>query len=153
VTVPVGPLVCYEDIFPRLARESTLAGAELLAVQTNNGWFGTGGAAYQHATHSVLRAVENRRPVIRCGNAGWSGWIDEYGHIRAVLTGEDGTVYFRGSETHVVTRDLRWQGQQTFYTLHGDWFLSVCAGLAALGAWLLVAFQAPPPRADGEPVF
>lgn len=153
VTIPIGPLVCYEDIFPRLARESVLAGAELLAVQTNNGWFGTGGAAYQHATHSVLRAVENRRPVVRCGNAGWSGWIDEYGNIRGVLTGEDGTVYFRGSATHLVTRDLRWHGQQTFYTLHGDWFLLVCAGLATLAGWMVVAFKPPPVRTDGEPVF
>jgi apolipoprotein N-acyltransferase len=153
VTVPVGPLVCYEDIFPRLARESVLAGAELLAVQTNNGWFGTGGAAYQHATHSVLRAVENRRPVVRCGNAGWSGWIDEFGNIRGVLTGEDGTVYFRGAATHTITRDLRWHGQQTFYTLHGDWFLLVCAGLVVFAAWLLYAFKPAPARADGEPVF
>lgn len=153
VTVPVGALVCYEDIFPQLARASVLAGAELLAVQTNNGWFGTGGAAYQHAAHSVLRAVENRRPVIRCGNAGWSGWIDEYGNIRGVLTGEDGTVYFRGSATHVITRDLRWHGQQTFYTLHGDWFLLVCAGLAALAGWMATAFPPPPARTGAEPVF
>lgn len=151
-TIPIGPLVCYEDIFPRLARESVLAGAELLVVQTNNGWFGTGGAAYQHATHSVLRAVENRRPVLRCGNAGWSGWIDEFGNIRGVLTGEDGTVYFRGAATHTITRDLRWHGQQTFYTLHGDWFLLVCAGLVAFATWLLYAFKPAPARAD-EPVF
>jgi apolipoprotein N-acyltransferase len=35
----------------------------VLAVLTNNGWFGEGGAAYQHASHAVLRAVETRRPV------------------------------------------------------------------------------------------
>ena len=40
-----GPLVCYEDIYPQLARTSTLAGSDVLVVQTNNAWFGEGGAA------------------------------------------------------------------------------------------------------------
>jgi apolipoprotein N-acyltransferase len=150
-----GPLICYEDTFPLLARASVLAGADVLAVVTNNGWFGEGGAAYQHAAHSVLRAVETRRPVLRCGNGGWSGWIDEFGGIRAVLTrddagqiqtkpgGDDGTIYFRGTATATVTRDQRWIGRKSFYVEHGDWFLVACAGLLLLGAVLLKTGPAP----------
>lgn len=143
----LGPLICYEDIFPGLARASVAAGAEVLVVNTNSGWFGEGGAAYQHAAHAVLRAVETRRPVLRAGNAGWSGWIDECGLIRAVLTkdagggavrtepGEgEGTIYFRGSATLDVTRDSRFLGVQTFYVRWGDWFVAVGAGLA-LATW------------------
>jgi apolipoprotein N-acyltransferase len=63
--VVLGPLLCYEDIFSGLACESVRAGADILVVHTNNGWFGEGGAAYQHASHSVLRAVETRRTVLR----------------------------------------------------------------------------------------
>ena len=44
----------------------------------------------------MLRAVETRRPVLRCGNNGWSGWINELGIVRQVLTGDDGTVYSAG---------------------------------------------------------
>jgi apolipoprotein N-acyltransferase len=157
--VAMAPLVCYEDIFPQLARHATLQGADVLVVQTNNGWFGEGGAAYQHAAHSVLRAVENRRPVIRCGNGGWSGWIDEFGSIRNVLTqpqGEDGkTVYFRGAGTISVTRDRRWIGQQTFYTRHGDWFLVLCFGLIGLGWASLQIGKITPVKPDpdeNEPV-
>ena len=139
----VGVLICYEDIFPHLARESTRAGAEVLAVLTNNGWFGEGGAAYQHAAHSVLRAVENRRPVIRCGNGGWSGWIDEFGNVRSVLNDERGSVYFRGAQTIEVTRDQRWVGRQSYYTEHGDWFLVLCVVLAA-GAYYAVLMLRPP---------
>jgi apolipoprotein N-acyltransferase len=84
-SVAVGPLICYEDIFPSLALDSVRAGADVLAVLTNNAWYGEGGAAYQHAAHSVLRAIETRRPVLRCGNGGWSGWIDEFGGIRDTL--------------------------------------------------------------------
>jgi apolipoprotein N-acyltransferase len=152
-SVPVGVLICYEDIFPGLARESTLAGAEVLAVLTNNAWFGEGGAAYQHAAHSVLRAIENRRPVIRAGNGGWSGWIDEFGGIRATVKNDQDSVYFRGAQTVTVTRDLRWHGRLSYYTQHGDWFLLVCAGLAVVAYYVALTLRPPRPRADGETVF
>lgn len=149
--VPVGVLICYEDIFPALARDSVLSGAEVLVVLTNNGWFGRGGAAYQHAAHSVLRAIETRRPVIRCGNAGWSGWIDEFGNIRATVRNEAKTIYFRGAETLNVTRDLRWHDRQSFYTEHGDWFLLVCAGLSVLAYYLVLIMRPPTPGPDEAP--
>lgn len=150
--LPVGVLICYEDIFPALARDSVLHGAELLAVVTNNAWFGEGGAAAQHAAHSVLRAVELRRPVMRCGNGGWSGWIDEYGHIRTTVTDEDGRIFFRGHRTLEVTRDLRWAGRPSFYTERGDWFIGFSAMLAVFGFWLVRTLR-PPHREDGETVF
>lgn len=133
-----GILICYEDIFPQLARQNVLAGADTLAVLTNDAWYGRGAAAYQHAAHSVLRAVETRRPVLRCGNAGWSGWIDEFGAIRCVLSNDQGSVYFRGCQTADVTRDSRWVGRNSFYVEHGDWFAVACALLAAFG-WAAVA--------------
>lgn len=151
----LGALLCYEDIFPQLSRASVLAGADVLVVHTNNGWFGEGGAAYQHASNSVLRAVETRRPVLRCGNGGWSGWIDEFGSIRAVLTqnpqggvttdaklASEGSVYFRGTQTVEVKADARWIGQQSFYVRHGDWFVLACV-LLALTAWARLR-SAPP---------
>ncbi|HEX2852996.1 MAG TPA: apolipoprotein N-acyltransferase [Opitutaceae bacterium] len=130
--VVVGALICYEDIYPQLARASALAGAEVLCVVTNNAWYGEGGAAYQHAAHSVLRAVETRRPVLRCGNGGWSGWIDEFGTVRKVLLNKEGSIYFRGTETLTVTRDSRWVGRSSFYVEHGNWFVGLCAVLALL---------------------
>lgn len=132
-----GPLICYEDIYPGLARTATYAGAEVLTVVTNNGWFGEGGAAYQHAAHSVLRAVENRRPVLRSGNGGWSGWIDEYGAIRKVVTDSKDSIYFRGVGTFDITRDQRLIGQNSFYTEYGDWFVAVCGCLAIFAVLLL----------------
>lgn len=132
-----GPLICYEDIFPELARNSVLAGSDALVVLTNNGWFGEGGAAVQHASHSVLRAVETRRPVLRCGNGGWSGWIDEFGAVRYSLTDENGRIFFRGTRTVAVTRDARWIGQRSFYVEHGDWFVLASLVVAVLGALVL----------------
>jgi apolipoprotein N-acyltransferase len=128
-----GPLICYEDIFPQLALSTVRAGADFLFVCTNNAWFGEEGCAEQHAAHSVLRAVELRRPVIRCGNHGWSGWIDEYGnappvpdelnpgHSRNPLPLH---VFFK--DVWPTTRDSAWADQLTFYARHGDWFVYLC---------------------------
>jgi len=151
--VPVGVLICFEDIFPGLARESARAGAEVLTVLTNNAWFGEGGAAYQHAAHSVLRAIETRRPVIRVGNGGWSGWIDEFGNIRATVENDTGSVYFRGAQTIEVTRDQRWVGKQSYYTQKGDWFLLVCVGLVAGAYYVVLMMRPPPPEPDGKARF
>lgn len=142
----VGPLICYEDIYPSLARTSTLGGAAFLAVLTNNGWFGEGGAAYQHAAHSVLRAVETRRPVLRCGNGGWSGWIDEFGVVRRPVENDQGSIYFRGTRTIEVQQDIRWIDRQSAYVAYGDWFVLVSAGLAMF-AWTLLK-TVPPLRPE-----
>jgi len=157
--VRVSPLICYEDTYPHLARESVKSGNDLFIVQTNNGWFGEGGAAEQHAAHSVLRAVETRRPVLRVGNAGWSGWIDEFGATRAVLQRvtrlgtdgvrravvsteptETGSIYFKGSGVIDVTRDQRWIDRESFYVQHGNWFLWLSAVLVGAG-WFLVRMR------------
>lgn len=146
--VAFGLLICYEDIFPNLARDDALAGADALVVLTNDAWFGDEGAAAQQAASSVLRAVETRRPVIRCGNDGWSGWIDEFGHIRGVMTDANGSIHFRGFQPYTVTRDARWIGRTTFYTEHGDWFVNFCLLLVAFGAAAVtIGKPAPKPRA------
>jgi apolipoprotein N-acyltransferase len=140
-----GPLVCYEDVFPALARSSAAIGSDFIAVLTNNAWYGEGGAATQHAAHAVLRAIETRRPVLRCGNGGWSGWIDEFGSVRATLRNDEGSIYFRGTQTINVTRDSRWIGQRSFYVEHGEWFVVVSAVLAVLGYF---AVRFAPPRIE-----
>lgn len=143
--ITVGSLICYEDIFPTLARYSTLAGSDVLAVLTNNAWYGEGGAAHQHAAHAVLRAVETRRPVLRCGNGGWSGWIDEFGTVRATVLNEAGSIYFRGTQTVDVTRDGRWAGRNSFYVEHGDWFV-IASAIAAALAYGALTLGAEKPR-------
>ncbi|MSU49138.1 MAG: apolipoprotein N-acyltransferase [Opitutus sp.] len=149
--VVFGPLICFEDTYPQLARASARGGAVVLTVLTNNGWFGEGGAAYQHAAHAVLRAVETRRPVLRCGNGGWSGWIDEFGIVRNTMTNDKGTIYFRGTRVIDVSRDVRWIERQSVYTEYGDWFVLVAVGLAMFGFALLKIAEIPAGGANAEP--
>ncbi len=146
--VQVGPLVCYEDIFPGLARDEAKAGADVIAVVTNDTWYGTGGGSLQHAAHSVLRAIETRRPVIRCGNEGWSGFIDQDGNAfeiekdSRIIKSEwvfyaHGTTYFRGTGAFIAYTNPQFDGEQTFYVRHGDWFVALCALLMVGGGALL----------------
>ena len=136
----VGALVCYEDAFASLCRDTVRENVDFLFVATNNAWYGEEGGAYQHAAHSVLRAVETRRPVVRCGNGGWSGWIDEYGNVREVLERPGQGIYFRGSDLISVSRDRRWARRQSFYVRFGDWFVSLCGALI-LGAYFALRFS------------
>lgn len=154
----VGALICYEDVFPGLARKTAAAGADVLFVATNNAWFGETGAAYQHAAHSVLRAIETRRPLIRVGNGGWSGWIDEYGSIRAVVRDQRKSIHHRGGNVFAIDRDTRWAGRDSFYVRYGDWFIAFAAALALGCGWFIwrstrsaaapLAVRVPSPASD-----
>jgi len=75
-------LICFEIIFPELAREAVRKGAEFLVTITNDAWFGRTSAPYQHLAQAVFRAVETRRWVLRAANTGISAVIDPLGRKR-----------------------------------------------------------------------
>ena len=77
----IGVLICFESIFPELAREWTVSGANLLVNITNDAWFGRSSAPWQHLSMSVFRAVENRRSLARSANTGVSAVVDPLGRI------------------------------------------------------------------------
>jgi len=77
----IGVLICFESIFPELARDWTSRGANLLVNITNDAWFGRSSAPWQHLSMSVFRAVENRRSLARSANTGVSAAVDPLGRI------------------------------------------------------------------------
>ncbi|MCK4817088.1 apolipoprotein N-acyltransferase, partial [bacterium] len=81
-----GTLICYEAIFPELARAHVRRGANMLVNLTNDAWFGMTSAPYQHLSMAVFRTVENRRPMIRSANTGFSAYIAPQGEIVALST-------------------------------------------------------------------
>jgi apolipoprotein N-acyltransferase len=82
-TMKLGMLICYESIFPDIARESVARGANLLVNVTNDAWYGRSSAPYQSMAMAVFRAVENKRTLIRAANTGISGFVDPLGRITA----------------------------------------------------------------------
>jgi apolipoprotein N-acyltransferase len=119
-----GLLICYESIFPELARAAVRNGADLLVNITNDAWFGRTSAASQNFSMAVFRAAENRRYLARAANTGISGFIDANGRIL------EATDLFKDA---VTTQTVALLKLQSFYTRWGDWPLGILTlGLAVL---------------------
>jgi len=103
--------ICYEAIYARMARTFVGRGAELLTTITNDAWFGTSSAAYQHFDQAALRAVEQGRYLVRAANTGFSGAVDPYGRVITK------TQLF---ESASVTVDVRLLSGRTIYGITGD---------------------------------
>jgi len=125
-----GTAICFEVIFPELVRMFPLKGAGFLTSITNDAWFGRSAAPYQHFNMAILRAVENRRALVRAANTGISGIIMPTGAV-AQKTKIFTTTFITGGIP--VIKGL------TFYTRYGDVFAYLCAISAVL--LMLVAFK------------
>ncbi len=77
----IGVLICFEAIFPDIARAWIESGANVLVNLTNDAWYGKSSAPHHSMVMSVFRAVENRRSVVRSANTGISGFIDPLGRV------------------------------------------------------------------------
>jgi apolipoprotein N-acyltransferase len=78
----VGTFVCGELLIPAVARELSRKGAELLANPSDDGWFGSAAAARTQLEAAAMRAIENRRYLVRIANGGYSAVIDPHGRVR-----------------------------------------------------------------------
>jgi apolipoprotein N-acyltransferase len=128
--VKFSAMVCYESIYPELVSRFVKKGAEFLVVITNDSWYGKTSGPYQHAYYAALRAIENRRPVVRCANGGISCFIDPYGRI------SQATELFTQAS---IVGETEPSNENTFYSTQGDLFARVCtvvATLALLGAFI-----------------
>jgi len=129
----IGPMICFESLFPRIARQHTVGGAEVLFNITNDGWFGNSPGPYQHNEMAILRAVENHRYLVRSSNTGISMFVDPVGRIVSSLgLFEEGTL----------VGTIKPMQRVTFYTRFGDTPVVV-------GALLMIAIGAVVARRKG----
>ncbi|MEG0614152.1 MAG: apolipoprotein N-acyltransferase [Oscillospiraceae bacterium] len=77
----IGGGICYESVFPQIIRNSVLNGAEILVIPSNDSWFGNSSAIYQHYLHSILRAIENNRYLLRCSSTAVTCVISPFGEV------------------------------------------------------------------------
>ena len=119
--------ICYEVVYPDLAREAVRSGSQLLTTITNDAWFGRSSAPWQHFEMASLRAVEEGRYLVRAANTGISGIVDPYGRVLS-----QSSLF----EQAVIVGDVRFLGGLTFYARVGYLFVYACAlgTLAALVA-------------------
>jgi apolipoprotein N-acyltransferase len=80
---PTSTAICYEVVYPSLVREAVLGGSQLLTTITNDAWYGSSSAPYQHFALASMRAIEQGRYLARAANTGISGVVDPYGRVVA----------------------------------------------------------------------
>ena len=81
--ISIAPLICYESLFPEVARTMVHGGANVLAVLTNDSVLAMSRAGRQFMLESRMRAIENGRPLVRAARTGVSAIIDANGRVVA----------------------------------------------------------------------
>lgn len=84
------PVICFEDTVPHVVRRffserSPDAEPDVLVNISNDGWFNGSAEHDLHLAIGVFRAVENRAPLVRSSNMGYTAWVDGNGEIRGML--------------------------------------------------------------------
>lgn len=123
--------ICFEDIFPDDIRRFVLEGADLIVNISNDYWSLTPVEGKQHAIHSLFRAVENRRPMVRATGSGLTTYIDVNGRLSTDFP----PYYTRGYL--IVDIPIADRGT-TLYTRRGDWFPRMCLLLIFAAAIALI---------------
>jgi len=113
------PSVCFEDTVPRLERRFVRPGPQVIVNVTNDGWFKESEAAKQHFNNAIFRAIELRRPMLRCANTGVSGAVSMTGEVLSTLVDEKGSHFTNGSVLARIQVPL--DPPFSLYALLGDW--------------------------------
>ena len=147
--VTLGPLICFEDTQPDIARAQVRGGADLLVNLTNDGWFGQSGELEQHLANARFRCIETRTPMVRATNTGTTASIDIFGRVDRWLPAHTKDVANRTIPVYA-------RSEPTFFVRHGDLFQPGCAvvaGIAVIGRWWNGRRPRPrkSSRADGAP--
>lgn len=132
------PLICYESIYGDYVTDYVKEGAEVLFVITNDGWWDNSNGHRQHLYLSSLRAIENRRYVVRSANTGISCFINSRGDVYHPS---------KYNEAIAIRDEIYLNDKVTFYTLYGDLIgrISILVSI-----WLLVSMLANGLRGENK---
>ncbi len=119
----IGTLICFEVIFPNLARALANNGAALFVNITNDAWYGTSGGPYQHFSMVVFRAIENRKSLVRSANTGISCFVNPFGRVLSRTPLE---------KEAVMTGSVPLMQVKTVYMAIGDLFAMICLVITIL---------------------
>jgi apolipoprotein N-acyltransferase len=133
-----GVFICYESVFADEVRHFAKNGAEVLVNISDDGWYGDTSAPWQHLNMARMRAIENRRWLLRDTNNGVTASIDPYGRVRQSIPRH---------QVGELAAQFAFNADITFYTAHGDVFAWLCAILTiGVVVWSLQISAAPGSR-------
>src|SRR5450432_2410055 len=115
--------ICYEAIYPGEVRHFAANGAQLLVNISNDGWFAHSAAQEQHLRNARVRAVENRRWLLRVTNSGITVSVDPYGRVFSPLPTD---------VRAAIDLPYDFRTDETVYTRFGDWFAWLCVIISAI---------------------
>jgi apolipoprotein N-acyltransferase len=130
--VGVDPVICYESIWGDWVRRSVKQGAQFIAIITNDAWWGNTSGKDQHLQYAKLRAIENRRWVVRSANTGISGFINQRGDI---------VKQSKWWTRTALKQDINLNDDLTFYTKNGDIIAVLSSVIAVLLALLIPYYK------------
>jgi apolipoprotein N-acyltransferase len=131
--VKIGPSICYEGIYGDYFAGFARNGAEVMALISNDGWWGDTPGHRRLFDFARLRAIETRRAIARSANTGISGFISPRGET----IGER----LEWDERGVLTANVELRDEMTIYTLYGDWVARISSYVAVLAAMYYVAYR------------
>jgi apolipoprotein N-acyltransferase len=128
-----GVFICYEAVFADEVRQFARYGAEVFVNISDDGWYGDTSAPWQHLNMARMRAIENRRWLLRDTNSGVTAVIDPYGRVRQSIPRH---------QTDALPAEFAFRDDITFYTAYGDVFAWGCVvfSLAIMG-WSVIRFS------------
>ena len=131
--VKIGPSICYEGLYGYYFAGFAREGAEVMALVSNDGWWGNTPGHKRLFDFSRLRAIETRRAIARSANTGISGFISPTGEVigERLLWDQEG----------VLTAELELREEKTLYTLYGDWIARIATYIAVLSLLYYVAYR------------
>jgi len=118
-----GLAICYEIVFPQIARTQVIHGADVLVTVTNDAWYDGTSAPRQHLNMARLRAIETDRYLLRAATTGISAFVDPTGHVVQELPmNREGIIYAR----------FQPRLSTTLYVRFGDWFAWIACAIVAV---------------------
>ena len=124
-----GVFICYEAVFADEVRHFAQLGAEVLVNISDDAWYGDTSAPWQHLNMVRMRAIENRRWILRATNNGVTAAIDPYGRVRQSIPRH---------QADALPAQYGFRNDITFYSAHGDVFAWLCVLLSfAILLWSL----------------
>lgn len=131
--VKIGPSICYEGIYGDYFAGFARNGAEVMALISNDGWWGDTPGHRRLFDFARLRAIETRRAIARSANTGISGFISPRGETIGKRLEWD--------ERGVLTASVELRDDVTIYTRYGDWVARIASYVAVLAVMYYVAYR------------
>ncbi len=121
--IQIGALICFDSIYEALGVSTSRSGAEMLIIPSNDSWFYDSRAMNMHHSQNILRAVEQGKYAVSCGNTGITSVVNDKGEVISIMP-----IYQEGYVLDTVYA----VSDRTLYSYVGNLFVYLCIAFAVV---------------------